>query len=398
MQNRSRSILAMILLAALVLGACNMPRPDATPTQSAAGAIYTAAAETIAAQLTSVSQPPVTPQASRTPEGTAPTRTLQPGDTQPAPTAAPATSAPAATGQAASPTPQPCDRAKFVKDVTIPDGTEMDPGESFVKTWRLQNDGSCTWNSSYALVFSGGEGMNAPASVPLPGNVAPGETVELSVTLKAPEDGGKYRGDFKLRNASNVLFGLGKDNKPFWVQIEVPVATGLLFDFLVKAGAAEWVSSVGGGAGNELDFGGPGDDPNGAAMIVDGVKLETGATSGKVLLMYPRHENNGAISGLFDPYTVQNGDHLKARLGFMLPSGADACGSGKVKFQITYRESGGSLKLLQEWTKSCNGSLQPIDVDLSALKGKTVEFAFVVMAEGAFADDWAIWNSPRIEH
>ncbi len=81
----------------------------------------------------------------------------------------------------------------------------------------------------------------------------------------------------------------------------------------------------------------------------------------------------------------------------MIPSG-DSCGSGKVKFQIYSKEGDGELKLLKEWSKSCNNSLLPIDLDLSALKGKDVRFAFTVRAEGAFTDDWAIWNSPRIEH
>ncbi len=395
MTARTRQFTAGLLLALLFLSACNMPRGDAAPTQSAAGAIYTAAAETIAAQLTGVSQPPVTPQATFTPTGSVAALTPQ---AQLSGTPIPPTSAPAAATIAPTATPLPCDRASFVKDVTIPDDTEIDPGESFVKTWRLKNDGSCTWSTAYAVVFAGGDQMGAPASTLLAASVAPGETIDISVTLKAPDDGARYRGDFKLRNAANVLFGLGKDNKPFWVQIEVPVATGLLYDFLVKAGSADWVSSVGGSAGTELAFGGADDDPNGTVKIVDRVELETGAISGKVLLMFPRRENNGAVSGLFPAYTVQKSDHLKARLGFMVPSGADSCGSAKVKFQITYMESGGSLKLLQEWTKSCSGSLLPIDVDLSALKGKSVQFAFVVVSEGSFADDWAIWNSPRIDH
>jgi hypothetical protein len=40
----------------------------------------------------------------------------------------------------------------------------------------------------------------------------------------------------------------------------------------------------------------------------------------------------------------------------------------------------------------------PVDVSLSALKGKEVQFAFTVRADGDATDDWAIWNSPRIEH
>ncbi|OGO27172.1 MAG: hypothetical protein A2Z16_06855 [Chloroflexi bacterium RBG_16_54_18] len=266
-----------------------------------------------------------------------------------------------------------------------------------MKTWRVGNDGSCTWTTSYAVVFTGGDQIGAPAAVPLTGNVSPGGTIDISMTLKAPVDGGTYRGEFKLRNASNVIFGLGNQNKPFWVQVKVPVAAGLLFDFLTQADAAAWTSGVGGEPGSALTFDGASDDANGAAKIVDQVKLETGATSGKILLMFPKHGDNGFVTGLFPVYKVQSGDHLKVRLGFMIPSG-DSCGSGKVEFQIYSKEGDGELKLLKEWSKSCNKSLLPIDLDLSALKGKEVRFAFTVRADGAFTDDWAIWNSPRIEH
>ena len=36
-------------------------------------------------------------------------------------------------------------RATFLADVTIPDNTVIPPGTSFVKTWKLRNDGNCAW-------------------------------------------------------------------------------------------------------------------------------------------------------------------------------------------------------------------------------------------------------------
>jgi hypothetical protein len=93
---------------------------------------------------------------------------------------------------------------------------------------------------------------------------------------------------------------------------------------------------------------------------------------------------------------VQSGDVLKAKLGFMLDYTGSTCGAGRVKFQIVYKE-GGAPKLLQEWTKTCSGGFTDVNIDLSALKGKTVQFGFVVQAEGSSTDDWAVWNSPRIE-
>jgi hypothetical protein len=291
----------------------------------------------------------------------------------------------------------PCDQAKFVKDVTYPDNSEVTAGSTFTKTWRLQNVGSCTWTSGYALVFTNGASMGAATPVQLTsGTVAPGKNVDVSVVMKAPVDSGTYRGDWKLRNPSNVIFGLGPGSQPFYVQIKVPVKTGLLFDFLSRADEAQWTSGVSGGASMPLTFGGTDEAITGTAKIVDGVTLENGSTSGKVLLTFPRRDNNGTISGLYPAYTVQNGDRLRGRLGFMAnPDGS--CGAGKVKFRINYKE-GSTVHTLMEWEKTCTGSFIAVDIDLSSLKGKTVQFSLAVLADGPSQDDWAIWNSLRIEH
>jgi hypothetical protein len=114
------------------------------------------------------------------------------------------------------------DRATFISDVTIPDNTRMEAGKSFEKTWRLKNSGTCTWSTSYAMVFSSGSQMGGPASVAMPKSVSPNGTVDLKVTLTAPTTNGTYTGNWKLRNASGVHFGLGtKADQPFWVKIIV---------------------------------------------------------------------------------------------------------------------------------------------------------------------------------
>ena len=239
--------------------------------------------------------------------------------------------------------------------------------------------------------------MGAPASTPLSGNVAPGETIDVSVTLTASNTGGTYRGDYKLRDASDVLFGLGDGTKPFWVQVKVPFETGIVYDFITRAKDAEWVTGVGSDPGASIEFGGDDNDPNGVAKIKDQVKLETGRTSGKILLTVPKHESNGYIQGAFPAYTVQQGDRFKGTLGFMIPEGTDACGSGKVNFQLAYLDDG-ALKLIETWEKACDGSLLPVDISLSGLKGQETQFVLRVKAGGNFADEWAIWNSIRIEH
>jgi hypothetical protein len=115
-----------------------------------------------------------------------------------------------------------CDWALFVKDVSIPDSTILAPGETFTKVWRLKNRGTCTWTSDYMLVFSSGSQMGGKTVVTFPGNVAPGQTVDVSVLLTAPSTPGSYSGYWMLRNSSGALFGTGdKANIPFYVDIQV---------------------------------------------------------------------------------------------------------------------------------------------------------------------------------
>jgi hypothetical protein len=108
-------------------------------------------------------------------------------------------------------------------DVTIPDDTVIQPGQAFTKIWRLQNLGACTWNRNYAVTYFSGEQMSAPASVPLAGEVRPGQSVDIAVDMVAPNKAGKYQGNWKLRSAANALFGIGPNGgAPFWVRIVVP--------------------------------------------------------------------------------------------------------------------------------------------------------------------------------
>jgi hypothetical protein len=119
-----------------------------------------------------------------------------------------------------SPTPF-CDRAAFVSE-SIPDGMDFEPDTAFTKSWRLENAGACTWTSGYSLVFDHGDLLSAPIEVPLPGSVAPGQEVDISVDMVAPSGEGTYTGHWMLRNDSGVLFGLGSSaTLTFWVEIDV---------------------------------------------------------------------------------------------------------------------------------------------------------------------------------
>ncbi len=97
----------------------------------------------------------------------------------------------------------------FEEDLTVPDDTEFSPGEEFVKSWRLRNTGTCPWIDGYSLVFVNGDQMGSPETQPLPKVVAPGQTVDVSVTLTAPEELGEYLGRWQISDANGELFGVG---------------------------------------------------------------------------------------------------------------------------------------------------------------------------------------------
>jgi hypothetical protein len=144
-------------------------------------------------------------------------------------TPVPPTSTPVRPANTAIPTAASyCDWVSFIKDVSIPDGSKLYPGEVFTKTWRLQNRGTCTWTPGYMLVFTGGESMGSTTAMGLPAYVDPGQAVDISVTLTAPDDPGLHTGYWMLRNSAGVLFGTGwSADEPFYVTIKSRSAAAL---------------------------------------------------------------------------------------------------------------------------------------------------------------------------
>jgi len=136
----------------------------------------------------------------------APTRTSTPRPTStrvPTPTSAP-TPTPR---PSPSPTPTPVDctwSAAYVADVTIPDGTRLDPGAPFVKTWRIRNDGTCDWED-VQLAFTAGDQMQAPSSVPIPPTSA-GAQVDVSADMVAPAAAGDYTARWSICQGDDCFY------------------------------------------------------------------------------------------------------------------------------------------------------------------------------------------------
>src|SRR5690242_11882507 len=362
--------LSLLIIIILIIAACNLPS-KANPTQDP-NAVFTAAALTVQAQLTQ-SVPFSTP----TLPFPAATNTSVSFPTLPVSTLPPA----------ASPAPV-CDQATFVKDINIPDGSQIAPGAAFTKTWRLRNAGVCTW-SGYTLVFDQGDAMGSTSPQTI-GTVPPGQEVDLSVNFTAPTSAGSYRSYWRIKNSSGVFVPIlgGTQGQSFFVDIKVAVISSG-FDLHTRATDANWVGSAG-----TVTFGGPETDPNGFAMYRNNQKLEDGSSPAKVLEIYPQMVTDGVMTGLYPAYTVVTGEHFKAKIGFLALSDG-TCGAGNVKFQLNYKESG-VLKPLGEWTDTCDGVLKDIDVDLSSIVGKNVQFALAVLANGPATQDMAIWVTPRV--
>jgi hypothetical protein len=230
MYTKNRIVWGVTLILAILLSSCNFSPAAPTATRPDPNAVLTAAAQTAQARgtalaLTTPSPPPATPTETATvaapPTFPSITSTLPVSGTL-APVGGATPTLGAGATQGVPPAPASGDRAEFVADVTIPDGTAMDPGEDFTKTWRLQNVGTTTWSTAYSLVHASDDAIEGPASVSLPKNVAPGETVEVSVDLTAPEADGTHTSYWKLSNDRGQLFGIGPQaNGAFYVQIKV---------------------------------------------------------------------------------------------------------------------------------------------------------------------------------
>ena len=205
MQNRNSGVfnvsLALIVITiGIVMAACNLIQAiSRSPLPADQIAEYTAAAQTIVAQLTQ----------------SAVTVTTSPATDQTNNTATPSKPQPTATLQ------ERCNQATFVSDVSIPDGTTILVGETFTKTWRLLNSGTCTWTSDYRLTFDRGDIMNGDSSISFTtSEIDPDEAVDISIELTAPDSAGTYQGHWMLQSGDGEVFGLGEEaDQAFWVEI-----------------------------------------------------------------------------------------------------------------------------------------------------------------------------------
>ena len=131
--------------------------------------------------------------------------------------------------------------AKFMDDVTIPDGTAILAGTSFTKTWLVQNNGDVAWTPGFKLTYDNGGNLAASSSITLPA-CAPGGQVQVSVAMIAPNRKGNTKSVWVFRDSQGNVFGdhmyvlidvkpntnpAGKNNNYFVADVTIPDDTAI---------------------------------------------------------------------------------------------------------------------------------------------------------------------------
>lgn len=105
------------------------------------------------------------------------------------------------------PTSNPCYNLLYLDDVTIPDGTQMKPGEVFTKTWLVQNIGGCAWRPGFTFRHVGGDAMRGN-TVTLTEAIQTGSKREISVQLVVPSgQNGLIQSSWRMADESGIFFG-----------------------------------------------------------------------------------------------------------------------------------------------------------------------------------------------
>jgi hypothetical protein len=198
----------IILMVAFVSGCAQV---DVTPTIDSPIAIAAA----VSTQLANLPTATVVP--SSTPETPTPTSTPSPTTNPPTQTVTPTPPYPY---PYITWTPSTCDYSAFLADLDIVDYSKIPPGITFTKTWRIKNIGTCTWTTQYRFQYISGNPMGAD-TIYLPRVVPPGETIDLSLQMTAPDIEEDYSNFWRLRNTAGEIFGT-----TFYVAIEVSNGAG----------------------------------------------------------------------------------------------------------------------------------------------------------------------------
>lgn len=407
-------ILTVVLISGLFLTACNVsmssteePKPGQVATvmwATVSTRLTQIAVGTLIAEATQIAMYTATPTVTETPTITVtPTITSTPTSIftftpsatfTPLFTSTPVTPTPTKTK---TPIPTPCNQAEFVTDVSMPDNSTVYAGQSFYKTWRIKNTGSCNWTNAYSLIFQSGDLFSAPESVAFTNTVKPGETVDLTVDMISPSTTGTFTSNWMISGPNSSTFGVGTaPGTALTVKIKVTSIPPnhdpyTIYDFVANYCSGQWRTNASFITCPTTGY----DYKNGTITRTFAPILENGVLDDEgTLITIPAIGGDGFIQGQFPQFLIHSGDHFKTAL--LCTANKPKC---SVTFELLYKINGTeTVTSLGTWDKVPDNTLTQVDIDLSALDGQDVIFFLKVTSKSDSTDDFAQWMAVRITH
>jgi len=103
----------------------------------------------------------------------------------------------------------------FIDDLTVPDNSSVPYGSTIDKQWRVQNSGTCNWNSAYRLRHTDGAALGAPEEIALYPARA-GTQATIQIIFAAPFTDGEYESTWQAFDPNGLAFG-----EPIFIRILV---------------------------------------------------------------------------------------------------------------------------------------------------------------------------------
>ena len=264
--------------------------------------------------------------------------------------------------------------------------------------------------------------MGEEETIPLFSTVQPGEMVDITLPLIAPEIPGEYQSNWQIQTSQGDVFGISRQNDadaPFWVKIIVEIIptntptatlsltpsptsssipsytpsptaiTSLEYDFVASSCDAIWASE-----GGKLPCPGSDSDDRGFVLRKDGSILEgNNPTTLPGLLLAPQTIHDGYIQGIFPEITIQSGDRFRATVA--CEEGATSC---LVLLRLDYQDESGQIHDFWGFGEQHDGQYFDVDLDLNSLAGKRISFVLTVLSLGSSDGDRVLWIAPRVIH
>jgi hypothetical protein len=259
--------------------------------------------------------------------------------------------------------------------------------------------------------------MDALDTMALPSDVAPGQSIDLSINLLAPSTPGTYKGIWSFEDNTGQKFGLGvSGNGQVWVQVRVIspantptvlsastqtseptiVATieptmsisaneSLVYDFASEICAAQWLNN-----NVQQPCPGTGSEAQNVTLVTMPT-LEDGSTLIAPAIMVGPGKPNESIQGTYPEYLVQSGDHFRAMVGCDVNS--ISCSA---ILRVSYEDSSNTVINLSAVGEFYDQKYTQIDIDLGNLAGQKIKIILDVTPLNSDPGNHVLWVLPGI--